>query len=117
MTDGRMSGASGKVPSAIHLTPEAIDDGGPIAKIRDGDVIRLDAENGGLEVLGASAAEFDARAAAVDDVSQSHILMGRELFRSVPGSTVGDSETGAGVFGEPSLTVPEASETEKVVVG
>jgi len=77
--------------------------------------MRLDAENGALEVL-VSAAEFDARAAAVDDVSQSHILMGRELFSAFR-ATVGDSETGAGVFGEPSLTVPVASETEKVVVG
>ena len=45
LTDGRMSGASGKVPAAIHLTPEACD-GGPIAKIRDGDMIRLDAVAG-----------------------------------------------------------------------
>ena len=51
VTDGRMSGASGKVPAAIHVTPEAVD-GGPIAKIRDGDIIRLDAEAGTLEVLG-----------------------------------------------------------------
>ena len=50
VTDGRMSGASGKVPAAIHLTPEAVD-GGPIAKIRDGDMIRLDADKGTLEVL------------------------------------------------------------------
>jgi phosphogluconate dehydratase len=50
VTDGRMSGASGKVPAAIHLTPEAVD-GGPIAKIRDGDIIRLDANAGTLEVL------------------------------------------------------------------
>ena len=49
VTDGRLSGASGKVPSAIHVTPEAAD-GGPIAKIRDGDMIRLDATNGRLEV-------------------------------------------------------------------
>ena len=53
VTDGRMSGASGKVPAAIHLTPEAVD-GGPIAKIRDGDIIRLDADAGTLEVLGRS---------------------------------------------------------------
>src|SRR5690606_24469805 len=45
LTDGRMSGASGKVPAAIHMSPEA-NDGGPISKIRDGDMIRLDANEG-----------------------------------------------------------------------
>ena len=50
VTDGRLSGASGKVPAAIHVTPEAAN-GGAIAKIRDGDLIRLDAPNGRLEVL------------------------------------------------------------------
>ena len=53
VTDGRLSGASGKVPSAIHVTPEAAA-GGAIAKIRDGDIIRLDAANGRLEVNVAS---------------------------------------------------------------
>ena len=51
VTDGRMSGASGKVPAAIHMTPEALD-GGPISKIRDGDMLRLDAEAGTLTFLG-----------------------------------------------------------------
>ena len=50
VTDGRMSGASGKVPAAIHLTPEALE-GGAIGKVRDGDLIRLDAENGTIEVI------------------------------------------------------------------
>ena len=50
VTDGRMSGASGKVPAAIHLTPEALADG-PIGKIRDGDIIRLDADKGELSAL------------------------------------------------------------------
>jgi phosphogluconate dehydratase len=50
VTDGRMSGASGKVPAAIHVSPEAAD-GGPLAKLRDGDVIRLDATSGSLQVL------------------------------------------------------------------
>ena len=49
VTDGRMSGASGKVPSAIHVAPEAAS-GGPISKIRDGDILFLDANNGILEV-------------------------------------------------------------------
>jgi phosphogluconate dehydratase len=51
ITDGRMSGASGKVPAAIHVSPEALPDG-PLARVRDGDVIRLDAGNGTLEAVG-----------------------------------------------------------------
>jgi len=76
VTDGRMSGASGKVPSAIHLSPEAAL-GGPIAKIRDGDRMRLDAVAGTLEVL---EPDFEARAAATADLSASHQGLGRELF-------------------------------------
>ncbi|MBP0651029.1 dihydroxy-acid dehydratase, partial [Mycobacterium tuberculosis] len=59
VTDGRMSGASGKVPSAIHVTPEAAA-GGAIARVRDGDIIRLDTAAGTLDVL-VDAAEFAAR--------------------------------------------------------
>src|SRR5690606_2023168 len=59
VTDGRMSGASGKVPAAIHLSPEAVADG-PIARIRDGDIIRLDTETGQLSAL-VDAATFAAR--------------------------------------------------------
>jgi phosphogluconate dehydratase len=51
ITDGRMSGASGKVPAAIHVSPEALPDG-PLARIRDGDIIRLDANTGTLEAVG-----------------------------------------------------------------
>jgi phosphogluconate dehydratase len=51
ITDGRMSGASGKVPSAIHVSPEALPDG-PLARVRDGDIIRLDGRNGTLEAVG-----------------------------------------------------------------
>ena len=51
ITDGRMSGASGKVPAAIHVSPEALPDG-PLARVRDGDVVRLDANTGQLEALG-----------------------------------------------------------------
>ncbi len=51
VTDGRMSGASGKVPAAIHVSPEALPDG-PLARVRDGDIIRLDARNGQLEAVG-----------------------------------------------------------------
>ena len=84
VTDGRMSGASGKVPAAIHVSPEAAA-GGPLAKVRDGDVIRLDAKTGDLNVL-VSPAEWAARttdsmppALRAND-SQG---MGRELFTSM----------------------------------
>src|SRR5690606_14897798 len=50
VTDGRMSGASGKVPAAIHVSPEALA-GGPLSRVRDGDMLRLDAETGELAVL------------------------------------------------------------------
>jgi len=78
LTDGRMSGASGRVPAAIHVTPEA-SAGGDIARIRDGDMIRLDAVAGSIEVL-VDAAEFAARVPATADLSQHHSGMGRELF-------------------------------------
>ncbi|MBB5765271.1 phosphogluconate dehydratase [Methylorubrum rhodesianum] len=76
VTDGRMSGASGKVPAAIHLSPEAIG-GGPISRIRDGDIIRLSAEDGLLEVL-VDPAEWDRREDAVRP--PDGLGTGRELF-------------------------------------
>jgi phosphogluconate dehydratase len=78
LTDGRMSGASGKVPAAIHVTPEAVD-GGPISLIRDGDVIRLDAVAGTLEAL-VPAAEWAARTPVVADLTANEFGLGRELF-------------------------------------
>jgi len=84
VTDGRMSGASGKVPAAIHVSPEAAA-GGPLAKLRDGDVIRLDAGTGGLNVL---IAESDWAARSIDTMpltlrdADSH-GMGRELFSNM----------------------------------
>lgn len=95
VTDGRMSGASGKVPAAIHMTPEA-SDGGAIAKIRDGDMIRLDAVSGTLEVL-VDAAEFDARIPAEADLSENEFGMGRELFSAFR-RNVGRADQGASVF-------------------
>lgn len=74
VTDGRMSGASGKVPAAIHVTPEALG-GGPLAKIRDGDIVRLSAETGELSV---AAADFDARNEAPAPTAATGT--GRELF-------------------------------------
>ncbi|MDN7124166.1 phosphogluconate dehydratase [Pseudidiomarina terrestris] len=78
VTDGRMSGASGKVPAAIHVTPEAVD-GGLIGKIKDGDLVRVDAESGALELL-VEAQELEQRPQATLDLSGSHEGMGRELF-------------------------------------
>ena len=77
VTDGRLSGASGKIPAAIHVTPEAAR-GGPLAKLRDGDAIRIDGEAGTLEVL-VAAAEWEARAAQVDATPPAS-GMGRNLF-------------------------------------
>jgi phosphogluconate dehydratase len=76
VTDGRMSGASGKVPAAIHLTPEAIA-GGPIGKLRDGDMIRLCGHDGTIEAL-VETAEWESREPAAQPVA--HIGTGRELF-------------------------------------
>lgn len=94
VTDGRMSGASGKVPAAIHVSPEAAD-GGAIARIRDGDRIRLDASTGTLEVL-VDAAEFAAREPAQPDLAHYHAGIGRDLFGAFR-ATVGTAETGASV--------------------
>jgi len=95
LTDGRMSGASGKVPAAIHVTPEAVD-GGPIARIRDGDIIRLDAEAGTIDFLG-DEAEFLARPLAAEDLAPQHFGMGRELFAGFR-HLVGTADRGASVF-------------------
>ncbi len=84
VTDGRMSGASGKVPAAIHVSPEAAA-GGPLARVRDGDVIRLDANAGLLQVL-VSDADWAAREVLPmpDDLRAANgVGMGRELFASM----------------------------------
>ena len=92
VTDGRMSGASGKVPAAIHVAPEAAK-GGPLARLRDGDVVRLDAVAGRIDVL---APDFDARTPVTADLSANGFGIGRELFAAFR-ATVGDSTEGAGV--------------------
>jgi len=94
LTDGRMSGASGKIPAAIHLTPEAADDG-PIARLRDGDPVRLDADAGTIEVL-VDAAEFAARP-AVGRPDREFAGTGRELFESFR-RAVGPADAGASIF-------------------
>ncbi len=78
VTDGRMSGASGKVPAAIHLSPEALADG-PIARVMDGDMITLDCELGVLEVE-VDAATFAARAVHHPSMEHNAHGTGRELF-------------------------------------
>ncbi|TCU37138.1 phosphogluconate dehydratase [Rhizobium azibense] len=95
LTDGRMSGASGKVPAAIHVTPEAVE-GGPIARIKDGDIIRLDAIRGTLEVL-LDAATLADREPVTADLSDNEFGMGRELFAPFR-RAVGTSDHGASVL-------------------
>lgn len=76
VTDGRMSGASGKVPAAIHVSPEA-KTGGPLAKLRDGDIVRVCADTGELAAL-VDAAEWSARDNA--PAPEAAMGVGRELF-------------------------------------
>ena len=99
VTDGRMSGASGKVPAAIHMSPEALD-GGPLARLRDGDVVALDAEAGTLEVL-MDIEEFMARPLAVPvhsvEDAMLHSTLGRSLFASFRYAT-SSAKSGASVF-------------------
>ncbi len=94
VTDGRMSGASGKIPAAIHVCPEAFD-GGPLARVRDGDLIRVDGTTGTLEVL-VDAAEFASRELAPWDL-EPNIGTGRELFAFMRES-FSTAEQGASAF-------------------
>ncbi|WP_127108746.1 phosphogluconate dehydratase [Pararhodobacter zhoushanensis] len=93
VTDGRMSGASGKVPAAIHVAPEAAA-GGPIAKLRDGDLVRLDAVTGALEVLEDG---FAAREAVSADLSANDWGCGRDLFARLRGGAT-DATEGASIL-------------------
>ncbi|MEL6522633.1 MAG: phosphogluconate dehydratase [Pseudomonadota bacterium] len=92
VTDGRMSGASGKVPSAIHVAPEAAK-GGPLARLRDGDVVRVDAVAGELTVL---AEDFDSRSPVTPELDDNEHGTGRELF-SMFRQSVGMATEGASV--------------------
>jgi len=94
VTDGRMSGASGKVPAAIHVCPEAVD-GGAIARLQDGDLLRVDAVNGALEILTEGVMD---RPVATADLSANHFGTGRELFANFR-TSVGAADTGATIFG------------------
>ncbi|GAC32556.1 phosphogluconate dehydratase [Paraglaciecola polaris] len=92
VTDGRMSGASGKVPAAIHLTPEALK-GGLIAKVVNGDIIELNTQTGHM-TLHVDDAELAAREAKVTDVASHQVGMGREMFAGMR-STLTGAEQGA----------------------
>ncbi|SDR16575.1 phosphogluconate dehydratase [Pseudovibrio sp. Tun.PSC04-5.I4] len=93
VTDGRMSGASGKVPAAIHVSPEALD-GGPISKLKNGDVVRVDAAKGELEILDPNVLT---RETTKPDLSSNYVGTGRELFTALR-EAVGTAETGATTF-------------------
>ena len=95
VTDGRMSGASGKVPAAIHVTPEALE-GGPIARLHDGDLVRLDADAGTLEVL-VTDEELAGRPIRTPDLSANEYGFGRELFAGFR-ELAARADQGASVF-------------------
>ena len=82
VTDGRMSGASGKVPAAIHVTPEALE-GGAIGKVRDGDMIRLDADDGTIEVI-VSKEEMAKRQGSGDRPHRQRIRLWARVVRRLP---------------------------------
>jgi phosphogluconate dehydratase len=95
VTDGRMSGASGSVPAAIHVTPEALA-GGPLSRVRNGDVIRLDAEAGTLDVL-VDDATWAARSTEPRPEAQALLHaqgLGRDLFAGLRRNVAG-AEQGA----------------------
>lgn len=98
VTDGRMSGASGKVPAAIHVTPEALSDG-PLARVRDGDLIRLDARKGELQAL-VPQDDWRTRKPARRSNRDSEFGTGRELFGFMRQAVAG-AEAGASVFWGP----------------
>ncbi|MFC6006586.1 phosphogluconate dehydratase [Angustibacter luteus] len=106
VTDGRMSGASGALPAAIHVTPESVH-GGPIARLRDGDVVRIDCETGTLDVL-VDPAEFASREPAAPS-HQEERGVGRELF-GVLRRAVGRADQGAHVFG---TLAPQGSDLQE----
>ncbi|MBS1894172.1 MAG: dihydroxy-acid dehydratase, partial [Actinobacteria bacterium] len=97
VTDGRMSGASGTVPAAIHCTPEAVV-GGPLALLRDGDLIEVDCDNARLRVIGVDLEARAAESAPREENGTGHeVGLGRELFACFR-SLVGPADEGASVF-------------------
>lgn len=108
VTDGRMSGASGKVPAAIHVTPEVLAQG-PLGRVRNGDMIRLDAEAGTLVAL-VTKEQWEARTSDQADLAGNQTGMGRELF-SVFRAAVSTAEEGGTTFG-----LPPVLENEKATI-
>jgi phosphogluconate dehydratase len=94
VTDGRMSGASGSVPAAIHLSPEFVS-GGPIGRLRDGDIIELDCHKGRLEAL-VAAEEWNQRSAEMPLAASRAFGHGRELFYALRSQASG-AEQGGGI--------------------
>jgi len=110
VTDGRMSGASGRIPAAIHLTPEAAA-GGPCARLRTGDPVRLDADSGRLEVL-APEDEFTARE-PVTPTTEPPLGLGRDLFAGLR-STVSGAEQGACTWLPDTTHAPATTRIEEM---
>ena len=97
VTDGRMSGASGKVPAAIQVSPESAC-GGPLARVRDGDIIRLDATAGVLEVV-IDEQEFHQREPLPGPGKENSTGMGRELFSLFRANALTAEEGGSPIQG------------------
>jgi phosphogluconate dehydratase len=114
VTDGRMSGASGKVPAAIHVSPEILA-GGPLGLVRDGDILRVCAETGALEALVESSV-WHARSLATADMTLNQVGMGRELF-SMFRNSVCEAEKGATTFPLPSPIATTVGLHDKDPVG
>ena len=114
VTDGRMSGASGKVPAAIHVSPEVLA-GGALGRVRDGDLIRVDTEGGVLQAL-VDEAEWSRREVPHAGLYANQVGMGRELFAMFR-NHVSEAEQGAATFGlPPPLHLPEESTNPEAAV-
>ena len=96
VSDGRMSGASGKVPAAIHVTPEAYN-GGLLNKVQDGDIIEMNSETGEL-VLHVSDEELAAREPKPSNLANHHVGMGREMFGGMRSTLTGAEEGACSLF-------------------
>jgi phosphogluconate dehydratase len=113
VTDGRMSGASGKIPAAIHVSPEVLA-GGALGRVRDGDMIRLDAETGVLQALVPDAV-WAAREIETANLYANEVGMGRELFAMFR-NAVSAAEEGATSFGlPPPLHMPDEIDNQLAV--
>ena len=110
VTDGRLSGASGKVPAAIHLTPEAVCKGS-LAKVLDGDIIKIDVRAKSLE-LKVSDLELESRGYAPFDLSSHKFGLGRQIFAPIRRELSGAEEGASSIYSYVEETI-RASEPEK----